>query len=314
MAVYGEQVLPHAPAAYWKSFCETLLAQDQLDWVLPYLPFNDKAKTMAVAVVLRRDIESELETAVEAWVADDASYRHALQESLSKLTMNGLRAVSQQPRVAAMVEQAIATLATPADGLVPPATPGQVIFESSWTPGTSPAALSMTRSPTIARASATSMVPSRSPPVVLDVQADQGGETSDVVGPAQAESPGPMGMGGLFVTPDLDQLVYSTPRKVTVDTEGEMDDVVKPLPRWPELGPGVAVGVAANPASPARRPLLSEGDESVYYSALPSPISRSPPEVDVVDYEPAASVEPPTERATRASTEAPAIPTLRMSA
>jgi hypothetical protein len=44
MAIYGEQVLPLAPATYWRLFLERLLRSQQSSLAIKYLPFSDKSK------------------------------------------------------------------------------------------------------------------------------------------------------------------------------------------------------------------------------------------------------------------------------
>lgn len=44
MAVWGEQVLPVAPAAFWSLFVERLRRAGRLQLLVKWLPFNDRSK------------------------------------------------------------------------------------------------------------------------------------------------------------------------------------------------------------------------------------------------------------------------------
>lgn len=44
MTVWGEQVLPLAPAAFWNLFVERLRRANKLNLLVKWLPFNDRSK------------------------------------------------------------------------------------------------------------------------------------------------------------------------------------------------------------------------------------------------------------------------------
>ena len=44
MAVWGESVLPWAPAAYWERFIARLAAVGEIDLIVKWLPFNERGK------------------------------------------------------------------------------------------------------------------------------------------------------------------------------------------------------------------------------------------------------------------------------
>lgn len=44
MRIWGEVVLPLAPAAYWDKFVHRLDSAGQIDLVVTWLPFNDRSK------------------------------------------------------------------------------------------------------------------------------------------------------------------------------------------------------------------------------------------------------------------------------
>lgn len=48
MRVWGEQVLPFAPAAFWNAFAWQLEKINALDLLVPWLPFNDRSKVRPI--------------------------------------------------------------------------------------------------------------------------------------------------------------------------------------------------------------------------------------------------------------------------
>lgn len=56
MRIWGEVVLPLAPAAYWDEFVRRLSISGHIDLVVTWLPFNDRSK---VAPTVYQDLLTE---------------------------------------------------------------------------------------------------------------------------------------------------------------------------------------------------------------------------------------------------------------
>ncbi len=54
LAVWGENLLPWAPAAYWERFIARLTRAGAQDLIVKWLPFNDRGKVCCLFVTRRR--------------------------------------------------------------------------------------------------------------------------------------------------------------------------------------------------------------------------------------------------------------------